>query len=77
MSNSDVSDVPQPASDVALEQALRSVVQTAVEKGAFEDLTVKRVRLQAEQNLDLGEGFYKSNAWKARSKEVIEDEAVR
>ena len=34
-------------------------------------------RLAAEKNLGLDEGFYKSDAWKARSKEVIENEAVR
>lgn len=75
MSDSELSDAP-PSDDI-LEQELRQVVRDTYKTGNLEDLTVKRVRLAAEKSLRLPEGFYKSDAWKTRSKDLIESEVVR
>jgi DEK C terminal domain len=74
MSDSELSDVG-PSDDV-LEQELRQVVRGIVKSGKLEELTVKRVRAAAEKNLGVDEGFYKREAWKDRSKTIIEYEAV-
>ncbi|RAL10792.1 putative transcriptional regulator [Aspergillus homomorphus CBS 101889] len=59
----------------ALEQALRDTVAKIYKSGKLEELTVKRVRLAAENALKLEEGFFKSQGdWKARSEEVIRDQ---
>ncbi|KAL4938009.1 hypothetical protein BDV06DRAFT_201908 [Aspergillus oleicola] len=65
---------PQP-SDKELERALRDVVAKIFKTGKTEQLTVKRVRLAAEQALQIEEGFFKSTGdWKARSDRIIKDE---
>ncbi|KAL4980624.1 hypothetical protein BDW66DRAFT_124422 [Aspergillus desertorum] len=65
---------PQP-SDRGLERALRETVARIFKTGKMEELTVKRVRLAAEQTLQLEEGFFKSTGdWKARSEKIIKDE---
>ena len=64
-------------SDDALEKALREAVANVFKSGKMEELTVKRMRLAAENALEVEEGFFKSNAdWKGRSEEVIRDEVV-
>lgn len=61
-----------------LEQALRNAVQRVYKNGNLEELTVKRIRTAAEQDLDLEEGFYRNNAkWKEESKNIIQTEVVR
>lgn len=59
-----------------LEQALRSAVRQVFESGNTEDLTVKRVRVGVERDLNLPEGFFKGPEWKDQSKAIIEEEAV-
>ena len=61
-----------------LEQALKNVVHDIYKSGDLENLTVKRVRKAAEENLDLEEGFFKNDkTWKDKSKDVILSEVVR
>lgn len=63
---------------VTLEQALRHAVQRVCRDGNLEDLTVKRIRIAAEQDLGLEDGFYKSDPkWKEESKTIIQSEVVR
>lgn len=76
MSDSSLSSVtPSPA---AVEQALRNAVQRVYKLGNLEELTVKRIRAAAEQDLDLEEDFFKTDTiWKGKSKNIIESEVVR
>ena len=64
-------------SDSILEKALRDVVRETFERGDNNNLTVKRMRKAAEESLGLQHDFFRySKIWKARSKEIIEGEAV-
>jgi hypothetical protein len=64
-------------SDESLEQGLRDAVADIFRKENLQDLTVKRVRLATESALDLEEGFFKGHdTWKARSDQIIKEEAV-
>ncbi|OQE90671.1 hypothetical protein PENNAL_c0011G07326 [Penicillium nalgiovense] len=68
----EVSNIP---SDQTLEKSLRDQVAAIFKSGNMEELTVKRVRLAAEDTLGLTEGYFKSTGdWKARSENVIKDE---
>jgi hypothetical protein len=42
-----------------------------------EQLTVKKVRTAAEEELDLDTGFFLSPEWKDKSKNIIKDHVVR
>lgn len=76
MSDSSLSSVTP--SQAALEQALRNAVQRVYKLGHLEELTVKRIRAAAEQDLDLEEDFFKTDStWKGKSKKIIESEVVR
>ena len=76
MSDSSLSSASPSQS--TLEQALRLAVQRVYKLGNLEELTVKRVRSAAEKDLDLEDGFFKSDeTWKERSKNVIQSEVVR
>lgn len=76
MSDSSLSSVTP--SQAALEQALRNAVQRVYKLGNMEELTVKRIRAAAEQDLDLEEDFFKTDTtWKVKSKNIIESEVVR
>ena len=76
MSDSSLSDDPPP--DATLEQALRHFVQLLYQSGNLEDLTIRRIRKSVEENLNLQENFFKTDAkWKEKSKMVIESEVVR
>lgn len=76
MSDSSLSSVT--LSQAALEQALRNAVQRVYKLGNLEELTVKRIRTAAEQDLDLEEDFFKTDStWKGTSKKIIESEVVR
>ena len=71
----EVSNIP---SDQVLEKTLRDQVATIFKSGNMEELTVKRVRLAAEDTLGLTAGYFKSTGdWKARSENIIKDEVVR
>ncbi|KAF2083492.1 hypothetical protein K490DRAFT_51550 [Saccharata proteae CBS 121410] len=64
-------------SDGAVEQALRHAVRQVFKSGNLDNLTVKRVRKSAEEELDLSTDFLKNDAkWKDRSKQVIESEVA-
>lgn len=72
---------PAPArtvpSDERLERALRDTVANVFRSGNLEDLTVRRVRHATEKALGLEEGFFKGDPrWKAKSDQIIKDEAV-
>ena len=76
MSNSSLSSgVP---TDAILERALRNAVQQVYETGNLENLTIKRIRKSAEEDLELQDDFFKNDfAWKDKSKTVIQSEVVR
>lgn len=60
-----------------LEQALRNTVISIFKSGNLEELTVKRVRLSAEKNLELEADFFKNDAsWKEKSAAIIKEEVV-
>lgn len=66
-----------PPSDATLEQALRDAVQRVYKRGNLADLTVKRIRKSAEEELDLPDDFFKDDAnWKGKSKMIIQLEVV-
>lgn len=56
---------------------MRDIVARLFRHGQLEDLTVKRVRKAAEEELDLPVDYLKSNSeWKDRSKDIISEEVV-
>jgi hypothetical protein len=64
--------------DSQIEGTLRAIIARIYKSGHHDDLTVKRVRTAAEEQIDLPEGFFKqSSDWNERSKTVITDEVVR
>ncbi|OQE24084.1 hypothetical protein PENFLA_c010G02655 [Penicillium flavigenum] len=68
----EVSNIP---SDQIVEKTLRDQVAAIFKSGNMEELTVKRVRLAAEDILGLTAGYFKSTGdWKARSENIIKDE---
>ena len=76
MSTSSLSNGP-PA-DATLEQALRKAVQQIYKSGDLENLTIRRLRKVAEEDLDLDDDFFKIDPiWKEKSKNVIQAEVVR
>jgi hypothetical protein len=63
--------------DAKIEKVLRSEVQKLFSANDTDNVTVKRVRVLAEQTLELEEGWFKNHMqWKDKSKEIIVDEAV-
>lgn len=63
---------PDLPSDAAISNTLRDVVLAIHKSGKHEDLTVKRVRTRAEQELGLADGFFKTHeTWKQKSNDVI------
>jgi hypothetical protein len=76
MSDNESSASENAPSDAHLEQTLRDVVGKIYESGNLDELTVKRVRAATESELDLEDGFFKVGRWKAKSKIIIENEAV-
>ncbi|KAI4230466.1 MAG: hypothetical protein LQ349_006259 [Xanthoria aureola] len=61
-----------PASDLAIENALRDAVERKFHTNP-EHLTVKRIRTDVEHQLGLGDGFFKADVtWNPRSKEIIQ-----
>jgi len=74
MSESPLADETPSGKD--LEVALRHAVQVVYKTGDLEQLTVKRMRKAAEEELELQEGFFKEPVWKDRSKAIIENEVV-
>ena len=56
--------------DSQIERGLKNSVREAVKNG--EDVTVKRVRKRTEEKLGLEDGLLKSEAWREKSKAIIE-----
>jgi hypothetical protein len=72
MSDSEA-DIPSEAS---ITRALRDVVISIHTSGNSDDLTVKRVRTRAEEELGLPAGFFKNHDWKQKSHELIHEAVV-
>lgn len=69
--------VTSDPSEKDMEQALRDAVGGTYRAGNMEDLTVKRMRMAAENRLGLEGGFFKRDPeWKGRSDWIIKDEVV-
>ncbi|CDM31997.1 unnamed protein product [Penicillium roqueforti FM164] len=68
-------EAPSTPSHQILEKSLRDQVAAIFKAGNLEELTVKRVRLAAENSLGLTAGYFKTTGdWKARSEDIIKDE---
>jgi hypothetical protein len=66
-----------PPSASEIEAALRRIVADLYAAERYADLTVKRVRVAAEQQLGLDDGWFKADdEWNTRSKDVISSEVV-
>lgn len=65
-----------PLEDSDLENALRVKVQQIFRLGNLDELTVKRVRRAVETELGLELDHFKDQAWREKSKSIIESEVV-
>ncbi|KAL8768459.1 MAG: hypothetical protein Q9209_005365 [Squamulea sp. 1 TL-2023] len=71
-SMSDSSPAETLVADADIEKALRDAVVNKYQSDP-EQLTIKRIRTDVEQQLGLGDGFFKANpTWNTRSKEIIQ-----
>jgi hypothetical protein len=62
----------------AIEAIFREIIAELYRNNTLEELTVKRVRIAAEQELSLEPGWFKTHEeWKDRSKIFITEECVR
>lgn len=62
--------------DSDLENALRVKVRQIFRLGNLDELTVKRVRRAVETELGLELDHFKDDAWREKSKSIIESEVV-
>ncbi|KAJ9621663.1 hypothetical protein H2203_007152 [Taxawa tesnikishii (nom. ined.)] len=69
-----MADSDKAPDDKTLEKALRQAVFGARKRDP-DHLTVNKVRTVTEKKLSLPEGFFKSEEWKTRSKDVIQQAA--
>lgn len=77
MSDSDAEPAPALPPDAKIEQALRRLVRDLWLAGDHDNLTVKRIRKSAEEQLRLPDDFFRDDStWKDRSKTVITDQVV-
>jgi hypothetical protein len=67
---------PRAMPDMRLTFELGEIVRE-IYKANREELTVNLVRSLTEKRLGLEEGFFKDEAWKARSKQIIKETVVR
>lgn len=75
MSDSDTGNLP---SEATISRALRDTVIAIHKSGNTDDLTVKRVRTRAEEQLGLPAGFLKTDtSWKRKSHNLIHEAVVR
>lgn len=59
-------------SEATISQKLRDVVIAIHKSGKNDELTLKRVRARAENELSLPDGFLKTDSkWKAQSKDIV------
>ena len=62
---------------IAIESIIHDIIAELYRTNKLEEITVKRVRTAAEQELSLEPGWFKSHAeWRNRSKNFIAEEAV-
>ena len=59
-----------------IESALRAAIKDTVDNGEEDVLTVRYIRDKVEESLKLVEGFFVTDAWKAKSKQIIKEYAV-
>jgi hypothetical protein len=59
-----------------IESALRAAIKDTVGNGEEDVLTVRYIRGRVEESLKLVEGFFVTDAWKAKSKQIIKVYAV-
>lgn len=67
---------PKIPSEKELAAELAKTVREIYASGEHEGLTVNFVRSRAEEKLGLTAGFFKSEEWKTKSKELIKDTVV-
>ena len=67
---------PKKPTGTALERSLADMVRLIWQSDEKADLSVNLVRQRVEEDLDLGEDFFKADDWKARSKQVIKEAVV-
>ncbi|KAF2747156.1 hypothetical protein M011DRAFT_468049 [Sporormia fimetaria CBS 119925] len=71
---SDSEGGPTMPSDASISKSLRNIVIDLYKSGNADDLTVKRVRTRAEEDLDLPAGFLKGDPrWKQKSHDLIHE----
>lgn len=67
---------PNMPSEKELAAELAKTVREIYASGEHEGLTVNLVRSRTEEKLGLSAGFFKSDEWKIKSKELIKDTVV-
>lgn len=70
-----MSDTEEP-SEAAVLNKLRDIVFSLHKAGNTDDLTIKRVRMRAEEALGLPDGLLKGSEWKQKSQAAITDAVV-
>jgi hypothetical protein len=63
-------------SDENIESALRAAIKDTIDNDKEDALTVRYIRDKVEESLNLDEGFFVTDAWKAKSKQLIKEYAV-
>ena len=59
-----------------IESALRTTIKDTIDNGEEDVLTVRYIRDKVEESLKLVQGFFVTDAWKAKSKQIIKAYAV-
>jgi len=67
---------PKVPSDKELAAELAKTVREMYAAGKLSEVTVNQVRSLTEERLGLEEGFFKDDAWKAQSKDIIKEAVV-
>jgi hypothetical protein len=67
---------PKLPSEKQLAAELAKTVRQMYADGKRDEVTVNVVRTRTEERLGLEEDFFKVEAWKSRSKEIIKETAV-
>lgn len=62
--------------EIQLEKALRNAVRAHFRDPEQVESSPNALRAHAEKELGLEDGFFKNGDWKARSKEIIQDQFV-
>ena len=67
---------PKVPSNKQLAAELAKTIRDIYAGGARDKLTVNLVRTETEKRLGLEEDFFKDDAWKAQSKQIIKETVV-